>query len=56
MAFLFCLETQVGSPADPATLKAAVPNWSSQGTESRSGRGRFAWLPSVTTTAINRPR
>jgi hypothetical protein len=28
MAFLFRLEMEDGSPADPPTLSAAVPNWS----------------------------
>jgi hypothetical protein len=28
MAFLFRLETADGLPADPPTLKSAVPNWS----------------------------
>jgi len=28
MAFLFRLETEDGVPAEPATLHAAVPNWS----------------------------
>jgi hypothetical protein len=27
MAFLFKLETEDGEPADPATLRTAVPNW-----------------------------
>jgi hypothetical protein len=27
MAFLFRLEHEDGSPADPPTLKAAVPDW-----------------------------
>jgi hypothetical protein len=27
MAFQFRLEHEDGTPADPATLKAAVPNW-----------------------------
>jgi hypothetical protein len=27
MAFLFRLETQEGVPAEPPTLKSAVPNW-----------------------------
>jgi hypothetical protein len=29
MAFLFRLETSEGAPADPPTLRTAVPNWSS---------------------------
>jgi len=28
MAFLFRLEMEDGSPAEPPTLSAAVPNWS----------------------------
>jgi hypothetical protein len=27
MAFLFRLETREGMPAEPPTLKSAVPNW-----------------------------
>ena len=27
MAFMFRLEQEDGSPADPATLKTAVPDW-----------------------------
>jgi hypothetical protein len=27
MTFLFILETPDGAPADPPTLKSAVPNW-----------------------------
>jgi hypothetical protein len=27
MAFMFRLEAEEGTPADPATLKASVPNW-----------------------------
>ena len=27
MAFMFRLEQEDGSPADPPTLRAAVPNW-----------------------------
>ena len=27
MAFLFRLETREGRPAEPPTLKSAVPNW-----------------------------
>ena len=27
MAFMFRLEQEDGSPADPPTLKSAVPNW-----------------------------
>jgi hypothetical protein len=43
MAFMFRLEQEDGSPADPPTFKTA-----------RSGEGRFACLPFVTTTPINR--
>lgn len=39
MAFLFKLETVEGVPAEPATLKSAVPNWR-EGDTIPLGRGR----------------
>lgn len=39
MAFTFTLEHENGSPADPATLTTAVPNWS-PGDTIPLGRGR----------------
>jgi hypothetical protein len=44
-AFAFTLERADGTPADPPTLKTAVPNWQ-PGERSRSEVERFAWLPS----------
>jgi hypothetical protein len=34
MTFTFRLEQQDGTPADPPTLRSAVPNWPSAGTKS----------------------
>ena len=38
-AFAFKLEPQDGTPADPPTLKTAVPNWTA-GDVIQLGRGR----------------
>ena len=40
MAFAFRLEHEDGTPADPPTLKAAVPNWQT-GDTIALGRGRM---------------
>jgi hypothetical protein len=40
MAFSFRLEHEDGTPADPPTLKAAVPNWR-PGDTIALGRGRM---------------
>jgi hypothetical protein len=40
MAFAFRLEHEDGTPADPPTLKAAVPNWQA-GDTIALGRGRM---------------
>jgi hypothetical protein len=36
--FLFRLETADGAPADPSTLRAAVPNWPKSSTIHLGGR------------------
>jgi hypothetical protein len=38
MAFMFRLEHEDGTPADPPTLKSAVPNWRSGDTIPLGGR------------------
>jgi hypothetical protein len=38
MAFLFTLEHEDGTPADPATLKTAAPNWRTGDTIPLGGR------------------
>jgi hypothetical protein len=42
-AFAFNLEHGDGSPADPPTLKTAVPNWASGDTSRWGVAGRCAW-------------
>jgi hypothetical protein len=42
MAFLFKLETRDGQPAEPPTLRSAVPNWR-PGDTIRWGSGHCAW-------------
>jgi hypothetical protein len=37
MAFQFRLEHEDGTPADPSTLKAAVPDWRAGNTIARAG-------------------
>jgi hypothetical protein len=50
--FTFRLELVDGTPADPPTLKTAVPNWQTV-TRARWGERRFALSPFETTTQIN---
>jgi hypothetical protein len=49
MAFMFELEREDGTPADPPSLSTAVPMWRPGDTIPWGGR-RFAWSPFETTT------
>jgi hypothetical protein len=52
MAFMFRLEHEDGTPAEPRAFEAAVPNWS-PGDTIPLGRGPCAWLTFERTTRIN---
>jgi hypothetical protein len=54
MAFIFRLEQEDGSPADPPTLKSAVPDWHPGDAIPLGGR-TLRVSASETTTQIRRP-
>jgi hypothetical protein len=53
MTFTMRLERAAGKPADPPTLRTAVPNWSPRDTIFL-GRRSFAWSQFETTTSTKR--
>jgi hypothetical protein len=57
MAFTFKLEHPDGTPADPRTLRSAVPHWSPGDTIPLGRAGRRYWsLVSVTRANLNTTR